>query len=182
VLVLDPLQHAPAALWEVARGSLGADLVQELVAPEHVAAALLVRLRGGEDDVVGAVDRGDERVVVARGRLLGELDVVDDHPRAVAAQAVDGARVVAARERPVIPSVRERLVVDGDDEQVGCRLRVATLEALDDGLLLEAREQASEVGGASHAGGDDTRHEDGHGPGAPAAGDAHGAQRMERAR
>ena len=61
-------------------------------------------------------------------------------------------------------------------------MRVATLEALDDRLLLEARQEAPEVGGAGHARGDDARHEDGHGPGAPAAGDAHGAQRMERAR
>jgi hypothetical protein len=53
VLVLDPLQHAAAALREVARRGLGADLVQELVAPKHVAASSLVRLRRGEHDVVG---------------------------------------------------------------------------------------------------------------------------------
>ena len=119
VLVLDALEHAPAALGEVARGGLGADLVQELVAPEHVAAAVLVRLGCGEHDVVCPVDGRDERVVVARRRLLGELDVIDDRPRAVPAQLVDGLRVAAPLERPVIPRVREGLVVDGHDEQVG---------------------------------------------------------------
>src|SRR6266540_839977 len=76
---------------------LRADLAQEGVPAEHVAGAPLVRLRRGEDDVVGLVDGGDERVVVAGCGLLGELDVVDDRLGAVAAQAVDGLRVVAAR-------------------------------------------------------------------------------------
>ena len=182
VLVLDALQHAAAALGEVARRRLGADAVQEGVAAEHVAVALLVGLGRRQHDVVRLVDRRDERVVIAWRRLLGELDVVDDHAGAGAAQAVDGLRVAPPLERPVIPRVRERLVVDGHHEQVRGRARVAVLEALDDRLLLEAREQAPEVGGARHARGDDAGHEDGHGPAAPAAGDAHPAQRMERAR
>jgi hypothetical protein len=49
------------------------------------------------------------------------------------------------------------------------------LEALDDRLLLEAGEQAPEVGGTGHARGDHAGREDGDGPATPAAGDAHGA-------
>ena len=175
VRILHALEHAPRALRQVARGRLGADAVKELVAAEDIAAALVVRLGGGEHDVVGLVHGGDERVVVARRRLLGELDVVDDHPRAVAAQAVDGLRVAAPRERPVKARVRERLVVDGHDEEVRRRLRGSPLEALDDRLLIETRQQATEVGGAGHSRREDAGQQDGHGPAAPAAGDVHGA-------
>jgi hypothetical protein len=90
--------------------------------------------------------------------------------------------VAAALEGPVVARVGEGLVVDGDHQQVGRGPRVAALEALGDRLLLEARQQAPEVGGARHASGEDAGQQDGHGPAAPAAGDVHGAQRMARAR
>jgi hypothetical protein len=106
----------------------------------------------------------------------------DDHAGARAAQAVDGLRVATPLEGPVIPGVGEGLVVDGHHEQVRGRALRAMLVALDDRLLLEAREQAPEIGGAGHGRRDDAGHEDGHGPAAPAAGDAHGVQRMECAR
>ena len=107
VLVLDALQHAAAALGQVARRRLARRCsCSNASPPSTLRAAVLVGLGGGEHDVVGRVDGVDERVVVARRRLLGELDVVDDHPRAGAAQAVDRLGVAAPREGPVIAAGR----------------------------------------------------------------------------
>jgi hypothetical protein len=78
---------------------------------------VLVGLGGGQHDVARASHGVDQRVVLARRGLLGELDVVDDGLGAVAAQAVDGLRVARARERPGLPEVVEGLVVDGHDQE-----------------------------------------------------------------
>ena len=62
--------------------------------------------------------------------------------------------VARARERPLQLEVVEGLVVDGHDEQSRRRHRAAALEALVDGVLLEAGQQAGELGGAAGGDGD----------------------------
>ena len=100
-----------------------------------------------------APDRVDQRVVVARGRLLGELDVERDRLRAVLAQAVEHLGVQAARERPLHLEVVERLRVDGDDRDVvGLRLRPADAEARVDRPQLDALQRAERVEAEHDAG------------------------------
>ena len=127
-----------------------------------------VRLGRREDGAAGALDRVVEREVLARLRRLGELDVVDDLARARAVQRVDRLAVPRARERPLQIELRERDVVDRDDDDVRRWLRAARLEPAVDRRVLERVKRAA---GVRH-GRDGARDEPG-GRAAAAAGPGH---------
>ena len=105
--------HAAHDAARVARHDRVADARAELPARRVVAEdggrAVGVHLGRGEHDRVpglrGLEDGLEQPLVVGlltRRRGLGELDVVGDHPRAVAHELVDHLRVPAARERPLL--------------------------------------------------------------------------------
>ena len=80
---------------------------QQLIAAEDARAALVVARARGERRAAGAADRVVEREVVGGPRRrLGELDVVDDRAGARLPEAIDGARVAAAAERPLRRAAR----------------------------------------------------------------------------
>ena len=118
----------------------------------------------------------DERVVVARRRLLGELHVVDDHAarrrgaggRSPARGSGAGRASAAARSANVLSST-------ATTSRFGAGRASRRSKRCTQRLLFEPRQQAPEVGGTGHARGEDAGHEDGHGPAAPAAGEVHGA-------
>ena len=66
-----------------------ADVADDVVAAEHVRRALVVDRRRGEHDVVGVVDRVDQRVVVVVVGRLGVLEVDRDRARLRRRQPVD---------------------------------------------------------------------------------------------
>ena len=116
-----------------------ADVADDIVAPEHVRGALVVDRGGGEHDVVGVVDRVDERVVVVVGGRLGVLEVDRDRARPRRRQPVDQVRLLRARERPALLHLAEGRLVDLHEHDVGRRRdRAADPEARVDGLQLEA--------------------------------------------
>ncbi len=61
------MDDAAAVGLEVRGGGVGAGGAHVLVAAEHVGAAAAVGLRGGEHDVVGALDGVEQRDVLALG-------------------------------------------------------------------------------------------------------------------
>ena len=99
-------------------------------------------------------------LVVRFVRLLGELDVDGDDPRAGFTKVIDHARVVGAREREtdagVFLKLPERRIVDLDEHDVRRRrLRPADREAGVDGLQFGAPEQVRRVGEHAESGGQD---------------------------
>jgi hypothetical protein len=119
-----------------------------------------VGLGRGEHDVAGALDRAEQREVLALLRRLGELHVVDDALGAGAAQRVDRARVQRALERPLALEVGERDVVDGHDRDVLDGLGPARLEADGDRLVLDAVEEVRVLGDEGERQRGERRHED----------------------
>jgi hypothetical protein len=123
------------------------DRPERLVAAEDVGLPVLADLGRREDDVARVGDRFDQLVVDRRVlRGLGELDVVDDHLRAVLLQPGDQVGVERPEVLPAFLQVAERLVVDlDDDDVVGCALVAADGEACVDRAQIEVAEDVRPV-------------------------------------
>src|SRR2546428_10259868 len=112
----------------------GASLPDNVPAAEHVRLSLRVDLERREDDVARPRNRLDERVVLAREGRFGELDVVRDHARPVAAQDVDQPAVEVPRIGPMdlfairIPQPEREFVDPDDDHVMGLGLPAAEIE------------------------------------------------------
>ena len=134
--------HARTVVVEIGGGRASVDAAQVGVAAEHVGVPVPVALAGGEHGPAGRRDRAIQRQVLVLRRGLGELDVVDDLPRAGGVQAADRTPVQRARERPLLAQHVEALGVDRDHDHVVGSFDTAHVEARLDGGPLQALEGA----------------------------------------
>ena len=152
--------------------------VRETLLPaQELPLALVVHLGRREDEVPGRAVLVHERVVLGDPCLalgwLAELDVVGDHLRARRLQVLDRLRMDLARERPALPELAERRVVDLHDDDVLRRgllttdreaaVDAAQLRAAEDVPAGAGRDQVAAVGeqsqsGRRHADGEEERH------------------------
>jgi hypothetical protein len=142
--------HRASIGGQVRRRRTAVDLREDVVAAQDVGAAVGLADAGGQGRAARAADGIEQREVVGGARRrLGELHVVDDLLRAGGAQAVDGARVVQAPERPAtVTDGLNAVLVDGDDHDVRDRRRVAQAEARVDARVLQRRQRPAERGAA----------------------------------
>ena len=157
---------------EVAVSQARAGIGEALLAAEELPLALVVDLGRREDEVSGRAVLVHERVVLddplpAFGGLA-ELDVVGDHLRACRLQVLDRLGVDGARERPALPELAERRVVDLHDHDLLGRLllppdREASVDATElcSTEDVPARPRSDQMASVGEQGQSGRRHPDG---------------------
>ena len=144
-LVRQPPQRARRALGQQPVADARLDEVRELLAAEYGVLAALPTSVVLSTTLPARSGLRERLVGVGVVRLLGELDVVDDHLRLVGRHAVEGARERPAPELPALSELVERHVIDAHHDDV-VRYRPLAPE-------LEARVDRGELGAVERAGG-----------------------------
>ena len=101
--------------------------------------------RGRKHHVLRAGDGCVEREILARGRGLGELNVVRDGPRAVRVQSIDHLAVQRSWKRPLKSERGKRPLIDRDHDDVVRTGRSAHTESQRDRCTLQARPRVDGV-------------------------------------
>ncbi len=128
----------PAVVAQVRGGGTRVHLAEVLVPAEHIGVTVAVALARGQQHAPCVTNGAEQGEVLARLRRFGELDVVDDLPRARGVQAADHLSVKRAGERPLQAQVIEGLGVYADHGQIVGAIRTADVEARADRPALEA--------------------------------------------
>ena len=136
-------------------GGYGVNASEVRASSEDVGLAVGIDLGGGEHDARCAAELVVEVVILFRGGRFGELDVVDDRARPVSVQDLDRSGVIGAREGPGDAKLRERLVVDPDNNDISGPSHRTEREPRVDRDVLQLGPEVPYVGQYSHRSGEE---------------------------